>query len=71
MADAILTRREVRALTGSTVPAEQVAWLNARQIRHFGPNLAGLVVVPRSSIDGQPATASAPWSPDFTRLTSA
>jgi hypothetical protein len=64
-----LSDAEIRRLTGSSVKAEQIRYLQQQGIRHWGPNLAGKIIVPRSAIDNPPAAVTlGAWSPDFTKL---
>lgn len=64
MSDLLLTRLEVIDLTGARTRAGQIDVLRANGIRHF-INRAGWPVVPRSAVDGTPATREdrAPWQP--------
>lgn len=70
MSRTFLSSAELRELTGTAVKADQIAYLKEKNIRHWGPNRAGKITVPRSAIDGQPpAPTDAPaWSPDFSSV---
>lgn len=66
---AFLTDSEVRRLTGTGEKLEQLEYLREKGIRHWGPNRAGKIIVPRSAIDGEPEVQiTGGWAPDFKSL---